>query len=544
MPNSAPQGPHRKNFAVKHADGEPLTRTDLQYDLLHHIFNNSLAVFTDPYPTLSGGPARTKVTFRDLYVNCLVNAEGCSKTSKTKMRQTPQFGDEFGKLSLLSNVGRINTTMAFFIEMRTALRTYHPVPALQKADGNLQDAPRIKNLLKSCLREKNLLTPSEVLSRSEAGEVPPTSIVNIIFIFANHAASIAKAHFDPHLPYDFLDLFTPVHVSSDSRARAFLWLCYHYHEASSCNPFSDAYSDKNIGRIPTLVTLTPEEAALENIDTPEERDLAERMTVRRKVFVDNKANKEQDKGQDGRKSDAKGAAGRVRTRRRKNDAPDTLTNALMEREAVSASLAMPRENGFVSGVVSTPHHLEFVLPEVHLQRSLFLGPQRPLHMAHASEPLLPTRALADPYPRQLSCPEPQRSTDGKPVRTRMRRQRERPAHHIVQEPYAGQPRYVHPSSTPFTYRSPPYVTPSYVPSYAMPAAPRPVGPPHSMLDHAWQVVMTTDPLQDSDDEEFADESTRHDYILRLRVISRLRGKQPTPEPQYLPPISSILPGLI
>lgn len=35
--------------------------------------------------------------------------------------------------------------------MRTALRTYHPVPSLQKTDGNLQDAPRIKNCLKAAL---------------------------------------------------------------------------------------------------------------------------------------------------------------------------------------------------------------------------------------------------------------------------------------------------------------------------------------------------------------------------------------------------------
>lgn len=34
--------------------------------------------------------------------------------------------------------------------MKTSLRTYHPVPALQRHDENLQDAPRIKNLLKAC----------------------------------------------------------------------------------------------------------------------------------------------------------------------------------------------------------------------------------------------------------------------------------------------------------------------------------------------------------------------------------------------------------
>lgn len=39
--------------------------------------------------------------------------------------------------------------IAVFPETRTALRTYHPVPALQKSDGHLQDAPRIKNMLKA-----------------------------------------------------------------------------------------------------------------------------------------------------------------------------------------------------------------------------------------------------------------------------------------------------------------------------------------------------------------------------------------------------------
>jgi Ino eighty subunit 1 len=32
--------------------------------------------------------------------------------------------------------------------MRTALRTYNPIPSLQKSEGNAQDAPRIKSALK------------------------------------------------------------------------------------------------------------------------------------------------------------------------------------------------------------------------------------------------------------------------------------------------------------------------------------------------------------------------------------------------------------
>lgn len=58
--------------------------------------------------------------------------------------------------------------VAVFPEMKTALRTYHPVPSLQKTDGNLQDAPRIKNCLKAALLP------------SEAQGNPPTSLGDVI----------------------------------------------------------------------------------------------------------------------------------------------------------------------------------------------------------------------------------------------------------------------------------------------------------------------------------------------------------------------------
>lgn len=63
-----------------------------------------------------------------------------------------------------------------FPEMKTALRTYHPVPSLQKTDGNAQDAPRIKNCLKAALLPSELKaappapsTPDEVLAKLVRG---------------------------------------------------------------------------------------------------------------------------------------------------------------------------------------------------------------------------------------------------------------------------------------------------------------------------------------------------------------------------------------
>lgn len=96
-----------------------------------------------------------------------------------------------------------------FPEMKTALRSYHPVPSLQKTDGNLQDAPRIKNCLKAALLPFEFKVPPpssplEILEKAvsvntlrtglgtdlrvrlqRSGQIPPTSVVNLIFVLSN-----------------------------------------------------------------------------------------------------------------------------------------------------------------------------------------------------------------------------------------------------------------------------------------------------------------------------------------------------------------------
>ena len=84
-----------------------MTREDVQFDLLDFIFSNDKAVFTDPFNSKKG-----KVTFGDLYISSISNSVKCSKVLKDKMIETPAFALELAKISLLTNVGRINTTMA------------------------------------------------------------------------------------------------------------------------------------------------------------------------------------------------------------------------------------------------------------------------------------------------------------------------------------------------------------------------------------------------------------------------------------------------
>ncbi|KAG5648128.1 hypothetical protein DXG03_006082 [Asterophora parasitica] len=249
------------------------------------------AVFTNPTPNGNPIPGKSpKVTFAELYVSALYNSSKCSKVLREKMVETPAFSIELAKISLLTNVGRINTTMAFFPEMKTALRTYHPVPSLQKTDGNAQDAPRIKNCLKAALLPSEMKTappssPDEIMERSRAGQRPPTTVVNLIFVLANHAAPLASVHFDGAL--NFLDLFLPNKglVSAD-RARAFLWLVYHYLESpESPGPFDDDYSRNNPGKAPFLHEITAQQAKIENVDTAEEIAWGKKMSNQRNTFL-------------------------------------------------------------------------------------------------------------------------------------------------------------------------------------------------------------------------------------------------------------------
>ncbi|KAH8100586.1 hypothetical protein BXZ70DRAFT_937962 [Cristinia sonorae] len=549
MPNAGPQGPYRKSLAIKHLDGEPLTRQDIQFNMLCHLFENPNAVFTDPYPTIRGRPAGTKVTFRDLYVNALVNSAKCSKVTKDKLLDTPEFGVEFSKISLLSNVGRINTTMAFFPEMRTALRTYHPVPSLQKTDGNLQDAPRIKNILKSCFtpseRQNPPLTPADVLARSRSGEVPATSIVNMMFVFAGHAAIIAQTHFGSQTAHDMLDFFCPVNISSESRARAILWLCYHYLEAPSPNPFEDEYARLHPGKIPELVMISEKEAVEENIEPADEKEWGERMSAQRKVFMAKKDKEAEDAGEElpegnaPREKPGKGRSrsgkARLATGRKKaggsklgtDDRDSTPSQQIffednLSLKAHSSTSVFPTISSYHPSPAPIPSSSYFAsipatppMPQTHSRTKH----EQEFPLMFPASRLARARGAADPYPNRSRSPlQPALQTlEGGPSRSRQRKPRER------RQPPTPAPLRRHSSShdRPSVY--------SRQNSAAAPSSLRREG-----LEQAFYMVMNTDPLEDSEDEEMPDENTRHDLLLRLRIINRLRGKEPTPEPEHIP----------
>ena len=283
---------------LKKDDGEPLWRKDIQYDFLRALFADDRPVFH----RISDGTYGH--TFADIYLEAMARSSKCSKILKDKLLSDRPAAISMAMVCLLVNVGRMNTTLncmilssqsspisnhiLVFPEMRAQLRTYHSIPSLQaRQDPNsykqLQDAPRLKSILKGATEESEQPNTLDDLRTARA---PRTNPVNLIFILAQYAPKVSELHFTP--PRDFFDLVVRSALSSRSRANAFLWLMWWYLESDFSkndalnNPFGpgEVMADEDAvdamsAMLPPFEYLTEEQAALENVDTEEEREFGE-----------------------------------------------------------------------------------------------------------------------------------------------------------------------------------------------------------------------------------------------------------------------------
>lgn len=179
--------------------------------------------------------------------------------------------------------------------MRAQLRTYHAIPSLQaRQDPNsykqLQDAPRLKSILKGASEDR--VEPNTLEKIKSIDGPPRTNPVNVIFVLAQFAPKMTQMHFPPG--HDFYDMIMRTNISSKSRATAFLWLMWFYlesdftEEGADENPFGPGVDYgvhvRNQG-VPRFEYLSPEEEALENIDTQEEKDYGlAKMRERKRII--------------------------------------------------------------------------------------------------------------------------------------------------------------------------------------------------------------------------------------------------------------------
>ncbi|KAI0129280.1 hypothetical protein F4776DRAFT_163432 [Hypoxylon sp. NC0597] len=278
---------------LKKEDGEPLWRRDIQYDFLKAVFDDEKRVFTNSYEPVGDG--RDKQSFADLYIDTMARSSKTSKVLRDKLLSDREAAKSMAMVCLLVNVGRMNTTLNFFPEMRAQLRTYHAIPSLQahqdaSAYKQLQDAPRLKSILKGAAEDRP--EPHDLVEFK--GKSPPRSNpVNLIFLICQQASFIAELHFPPG--GEFHDLIMKTNYTSKSRARAFLWLMWFYLESDfteeGCdeNPFGpgvDYGTEVANQGVPRMEEMTPEEEEQENIDPPEEIEFGrEKQNHRAKIIA-------------------------------------------------------------------------------------------------------------------------------------------------------------------------------------------------------------------------------------------------------------------
>ena len=158
----------------------------------------------------------------------------------------------------------------------------------------LQDAPRLKSILKGASEDAN--QPSTI-EKVKALPIPRTNPVNLIFVLSQEAPKISETHF--HAPRDFFDLVMRGTLSSKSRANAFLWLIWYYLEsdysgqAALDNPFGAGQHGEATGglplKVPAFEHLTEEQASAENVDTAQEKAYGEMKRQERKRILEEDA---------------------------------------------------------------------------------------------------------------------------------------------------------------------------------------------------------------------------------------------------------------
>ncbi|KAI9874311.1 MAG: hypothetical protein M1823_007716, partial [Watsoniomyces obsoletus] len=154
----------------------------------------------------------------------------------------------------------------------------------QRDYKSLQDAPRLKSILKGASEDHD--HPRAIPTIKHAA-IPRTNAVNLIFVISQYAPKVSEQHFIDKV--DFFDLAIRSTISSKSRARAFLWLMWWYLEsdfskdAAERNPFGpgqygpadDPITAENPLKCPPFDFLSPEQEALENVDTLDEKNFGE-----------------------------------------------------------------------------------------------------------------------------------------------------------------------------------------------------------------------------------------------------------------------------
>ncbi|KAG7698550.1 hypothetical protein KL929_002846 [Ogataea haglerorum] len=302
---------------LKKADGEPYWRKDIRFVFVMKLFFNNWRIFSNPFKKSGENfdwPEHfkyykdefgaehfndgTRLTFFELYLITLMKSSKVSKVLKDRLSHDLSYALNFSVISILVNIGRLNTTVNFDHAMKSQFRTYHSVPSLHVGDHTsifekfyvlhpvearlktedtknyfpmsavkpLQDTPRIKSILKS-INDLNQEVPKNfkefILGMNEDNKFH-LNVVSLLFLLCVHEYEIGKLFFptSQQLPQSETDnmghagfatssgsLFNDIWLKTESdpndEVERFLWLVYLFLETDFkadkilANPFNN-----------------------------------------------------------------------------------------------------------------------------------------------------------------------------------------------------------------------------------------------------------------------------------------------------------------
>ena len=271
--------------SLKKSEGVALTRFDLQYSTLEKIFNDDKQIWHSKY-----NPDAPPTTFYELFVEDFLQSTKLSKSLADRFRADDQGCRETTYIHLLCNVGRINTTLIF---TPTQLRLFNPVPCIQVHDRGgklLQDAPRLKAILKGSCENPDISPPTlEALTALMVEDKPkPLSTpINLLFLISAEENKLVQ-HFEDDM--DYHQLFSRPDLESDDRARAFLFIVWHYMytngtaDEAARNPYGTGEATL---KVPALRACRPEVSHAENVELLREVEYASQMFDERQRWLRN-----------------------------------------------------------------------------------------------------------------------------------------------------------------------------------------------------------------------------------------------------------------
>ncbi|KAK4055698.1 hypothetical protein OIV83_000244 [Microbotryomycetes sp. JL201] len=282
-------------WLIKKADSaEPLLRFDIQYQVLEELFSDRTFRFTAPVDSSNPPAEPIYLNFDQLYLEAILSSTKITAALRKKLIDNPTYAASFCKICFLINIGRVNTTLAFVHTMKTALRTYHPVPSLQKDEltrAELQDAPRLKAILKGAMLdwEAKSKVPTKLNAIAKAAASPelrcgpPTTIVNLLFVLFNEAIWVTSKYMPEG--FDVMDLLYPSTMPSKPRAQAFLTILHHMLEDKTF--VNDFDTPDRVALQPPIVLVREPASPPENIDLPDELEWVQQVQdIRRDIIKD------------------------------------------------------------------------------------------------------------------------------------------------------------------------------------------------------------------------------------------------------------------